>query len=47
MPGHAKDSITITVGYGRTRAGRVGNGTGFNAYALRGIERRRSSARRR
>ena len=36
MPGHAKDSITITVGYGRTRAGRLGNGTGFNAYALRG-----------
>ncbi len=35
-PGHAQDSITITVGYGRTRAGRVGNGTGFNAYALRG-----------
>ena len=36
MPGHAKDSITITVGYGRTRAGRVGDKTGFNAYALRG-----------
>ena len=24
-----------TLGYGRTRAGRVGNGVGFNAYALR------------
>jgi MoCo/4Fe-4S cofactor protein with predicted Tat translocation signal len=36
MPGHAKDSITLTVGYGRTRAGRVGNETGVNAYALRG-----------
>ena len=35
-PGHAQDSITITVGYGRSRAGRLGNGTGFNAYALRG-----------
>jgi MoCo/4Fe-4S cofactor protein with predicted Tat translocation signal len=35
-PGHAPDSITIPVGYGRTRAGRLGNGTGFNAYALRG-----------
>ena len=35
------------VGYGRTRAGRVGNGTGFNTYALRGSRRRRSSARRR
>jgi MoCo/4Fe-4S cofactor protein with predicted Tat translocation signal len=36
VPGHAKDSITVFVGYGRTRAGRVGNGAGFNAYALRG-----------
>ena len=35
-PGHATDAITIHVGYGRTRAGRVGNGTGFNAYVLRG-----------
>jgi MoCo/4Fe-4S cofactor protein with predicted Tat translocation signal len=35
-PGHALDSMTIAVGYGRTRAGRVGNGTGFNAYVLRG-----------
>ena len=35
-PGHAKDSITVTVGYGRERAGRLGNGTGFNTYKLRG-----------
>jgi molybdopterin-containing oxidoreductase family iron-sulfur binding subunit len=35
-PGHARDSITLTVGYGRTRAGRIGNETGFNTYALRG-----------
>jgi len=35
-PGHAADALTITVGYGRTRAGRVGNGAGFNAFALRG-----------
>ncbi|MEO8678572.1 MAG: TAT-variant-translocated molybdopterin oxidoreductase, partial [Vicinamibacterales bacterium] len=35
-PGHAKDSITLTTGYGRTRAGRVGNGAGFNTFALRG-----------
>ncbi len=35
-PGDAPDSLTITVGYGRTRAGRVGNGTGFNAFVLRG-----------
>ncbi len=35
-PGHARDALTITLGYGRTRAGRVGTGTGFSAYALRG-----------
>jgi len=35
-PGHAQDSITIYLGYGRTRAGRLGNATGFNAYVLRG-----------
>jgi len=35
-PGHAKDAITVSVGYGRTKAGRVGNGAGFNTYALRG-----------
>jgi molybdopterin-containing oxidoreductase family iron-sulfur binding subunit len=36
MPGHAKDSITITVGYGRKYAGRLGSGLGVNAYQLRG-----------
>jgi Fe-S-cluster-containing dehydrogenase component len=35
MPGHAEDSVTVHLGYGRTRAGRVGDGAGFNAYALR------------
>ena len=35
LPGHAQDSITVHFGYGRSRAGRVGTGTGFNAYALR------------
>ena len=33
--GQVNDSITLYLGYGRTRAGRVGNETGFNAYALR------------
>ena len=33
--GHPDNSITVTLGYGRTRAGRVGTGYGFNAYALR------------
>ena len=36
LPGHARDSITVFVGYGRTRAGRIGNGAGFDAYTLRG-----------
>ena len=36
MPGHAKDSMTITLGYGRAQAGRIGTKTGVNAYALRG-----------
>jgi molybdopterin-containing oxidoreductase family iron-sulfur binding subunit len=35
MPGHANDSVTLHLGYGRTRAGRVGSGIGANAYALR------------
>jgi MoCo/4Fe-4S cofactor protein with predicted Tat translocation signal len=34
-PGHAADSVTIPVGYGRKRAGRLGNGTGFDGYQLR------------
>jgi len=35
MPGHATNSVTIHFGYGRTKAGKVGEGTGFNAYTLR------------
>jgi MoCo/4Fe-4S cofactor protein with predicted Tat translocation signal len=35
IPGHADDTITIHYGYGRTRAGKVGNGIGFNVYPLR------------
>jgi molybdopterin-containing oxidoreductase family iron-sulfur binding subunit len=31
-PGHADDSLTLHLGYGRRRAGHVGNGKGFNAY---------------
>ena len=34
-PGHAEGSVTIPLGYGRTVVGRVGEGTGFNAYPLR------------
>jgi MoCo/4Fe-4S cofactor protein with predicted Tat translocation signal len=34
-PGQPDDVVTVHLGYGRTRAGHVGNGRGFNAYALR------------
>ncbi len=35
LPGQADDCVTVHLGHGRTRAGRVGNQTGFDAYALR------------
>ena len=35
VPGHADDCVTVYLGYGRTQVGIVGEGTGFNAYALR------------
>ncbi len=35
VPGHADRSVTLHLGYGRTRSGRVGTGPGFNAYLLR------------
>ncbi len=35
LPGQADDSIAISLGYGRRAAGRVGDGLGFDAYALR------------
>ena len=35
LPGQADDCVTVHLGYGRKRAGRVGNGVGFDAYALR------------
>jgi molybdopterin-containing oxidoreductase family iron-sulfur binding subunit len=34
VPGHADDSLTLHLGYGRRRAGNVGTGVGFNAYLL-------------
>lgn len=35
VPGHPDNAVTVHLGYGRTHAGRVGGGMGFNAYALR------------
>jgi MoCo/4Fe-4S cofactor protein with predicted Tat translocation signal len=35
QPGQADDSLGLALGYGRDKTGRVGRGTGFNAYRLR------------
>jgi len=34
-PGHADESLTLTLGFGRRKAGKTGNGVGYDAYALR------------
>lgn len=36
-PGHADDTLTLTLGYGR-KFGRVGTDVGFNTYTLRGSD---------
>ena len=35
VPGHANNSITLHLGYGRSKAGAVGTGPGFNGYLVR------------
>ncbi|MBD2747530.1 TAT-variant-translocated molybdopterin oxidoreductase [Microvirga sp. BT688] len=40
LPGHAPGAVTLTLGYGRQRAGRIGNGIGFDAYAVRASDAR-------
>jgi molybdopterin-containing oxidoreductase family iron-sulfur binding subunit len=35
LPGQPDDVVTLHFGHGRTRVGRVGNGTGVNAYRIR------------
>jgi molybdopterin-containing oxidoreductase family iron-sulfur binding subunit len=35
LPGQADHTVTVALGYGRRDAGRVGNGVGVDAYALR------------
>ncbi len=35
LPGQADNTVTVHLGYGRTRAGRIGSKLGFNAYSLR------------
>ncbi len=38
QPGMADDVIGLSLGYGRARSGRVGQGAGYDAYRLRTIE---------
>ncbi len=35
VPGQPDNSVTVYLGYGRSFAGRVGSGAGFNAYLIR------------
>jgi len=35
QPGQPDDSVTVFLGYGRTKAGRVGDGQGFSGYKIR------------
>jgi Fe-S-cluster-containing dehydrogenase component len=35
QPGHVADAVTVYFGNGRQRAGRVGNGIGYNGYTIR------------
>jgi molybdopterin-containing oxidoreductase family iron-sulfur binding subunit len=35
LPGQSDFSVAVPLGYGRTAAGRIGQGVGFNAYQLR------------
>lgn len=37
QPGQADYSLGLALGYGRAKSGRVGRGTGFNAYQLRAL----------
>jgi molybdopterin-containing oxidoreductase family iron-sulfur binding subunit len=35
LAGHADDAVTLHLGYGRTRMGRIAEGAGFNVYPMR------------
>ncbi|KLK90793.1 hypothetical protein AA309_23625 [Microvirga vignae] len=39
LPGHARETVTLTLGYGRRQAGRIGSDVGFDAYAVRPLHR--------
>ncbi len=38
VPGYPERSVTVNLGYGRTRGGKVLKGSGFNGYALRAAD---------
>ncbi len=38
MPGQAPATVTVFLGYGRQLSGRVGQGIGYDAYQLRGLQ---------
>jgi molybdopterin-containing oxidoreductase family iron-sulfur binding subunit len=38
LPGQPDGSIALSLGYGRTRSGRAGNGAGFDVYPLRSAQ---------
>jgi molybdopterin-containing oxidoreductase family iron-sulfur binding subunit len=38
VPGHPDDCVTVHLGYGRSRGGRIAAGAGFNANAIRTAE---------
>ena len=38
VPGQAENTVTLHLGYGRTEAGKVGNGAGFDVYPLRSVQ---------
>ncbi|MFC1729473.1 TAT-variant-translocated molybdopterin oxidoreductase [candidate division KSB1 bacterium] len=35
IPGHADNTVSVELGYGRTAAGMIGNGVGFNTFLFR------------
>jgi molybdopterin-containing oxidoreductase family iron-sulfur binding subunit len=37
QPGHADSSISVALGYGRTKCGRIAKGVGYNVYPLRTV----------
>jgi molybdopterin-containing oxidoreductase family iron-sulfur binding subunit len=38
QPGHPDNAVTMFLGYGRTKAGRVASGVGFNANEVRNVQ---------